>query len=245
MERHIERLTYVEVKELIERGMDSVILPIGTMEAHGRHLPLATDILIPVDIAEKLADAVNSLIAPPVNYGITRSLLAYTGSLTVPSQAFKEYVKGILLSFAEHGFRKVIVINGHGGQMNELKEVAMEAWSEKKLKTIVFHWWIAVEQFTKDFFKQQGGHGAIDETAMIMAIDESLVKKELYSEESAALSSPGVDVYPFHAPIVLYKKGEGLPVFDMRKATEYSKGVIENTIEMVKDILVKWNRNQI
>lgn len=223
MERHIEKLTYVEVKELIERGMDLVTLPIGTVEAHGRHLPLATDVMIPVNIAEKLADAVDSLIAPPVNYGVTRSLLAYAGSLTVSSQVFKEYVKGILLSFARHGFKKVIVINGHGGHMNELKEIAMEVWSETKLKTIVFHWWIALEQFTKDFFKQQGGHGAVDETAMIMAIDESLVKKQFYSEESAALNTPGIDVYPFHGPIVLYKKGEGLPIFDMRKATEYTK----------------------
>jgi creatinine amidohydrolase/Fe(II)-dependent formamide hydrolase-like protein len=47
MERHLEKLTYVEVKELIERGMDLVILPIGTVEAHGRHLPLATDLTLP------------------------------------------------------------------------------------------------------------------------------------------------------------------------------------------------------
>jgi creatinine amidohydrolase len=244
MERHIERLTYVDVKKLIERGLDSVILPIGTVEAHGPHLPLGTDIMIPVSITERLADEIDSLIAPPVNYGVTRSLLVYPGSLTVPSPAFKEYVKGILLSLSKHGFRKTVVINGHGGQMNELKEVGMEVWSETGLKTIIFNWWIALEQFTKDFFKQQGGHGAIDETAMITAIDESLVKKEYYSEESAAVNTPGIDVYPFQAPIILYKKGEGLPIFDNRKADEYSKGVIEKTIAMVKDILAKWDKNQ-
>jgi creatinine amidohydrolase/Fe(II)-dependent formamide hydrolase-like protein len=154
-------------------------------------------------------------------------------------------VKDIMMSFAKHGFNKVIIINGHGGQMNELKEIAMEIWNETRAKIIVFNWWIAVEQFTKDFFKQQGGHGAIDETAMIMAIDESLVKKEFYSEDSAALNSPGIDVYPFPAPIILYKKGEGLPIFDKRTATEYSKGVIEHTVEMVKDTLAKWNKNQV
>jgi creatinine amidohydrolase len=244
MERHIERLTFVEVKRLIERGLDSVILPIGTVEAHGPHLPLGTDVMIPVSIAEKLADEVDSLIAPPVNYGITRSLLVYPGSLTVSSPAFKEYVKGILLSLSRHGFKKAVVINGHGGQMNELKEVGMEVWSETGLKTVMFNWWIALEQFTKDFFKQQGGHGAIDETAMIMAIDESLVKKEYYSEESAAVNTLGIDVYPFQAPIILYKKGEGLPIFDNRKANEYSKGVIEKTMAMVKDILAKWDKNQ-
>jgi creatinine amidohydrolase len=245
MERHIDRLTYVEVKELLNKGMDLIILPIGTVEAHGPHLPLATDVIIPVNLAEKLAGSINSLIAPPIYYGVTRSLLAYAGSLTVSSQVFKEYVKGILLSFAKHGFTKAVVINGHGGHLTELKEAAMEVWSETKLKTIVFHWWIALEQYTKDFFKEQGGHGAVDETAMIMAIDESLVKKELYSEESAALNTQGVDVYPFHGPIVLYKKGEGLPMFDAREAAKYFKGVITNTIETVKEILDKWNKMQI
>jgi creatinine amidohydrolase len=66
MERHIDRLTYVEVRELINKGMDLIILPIGTVEAHGPHLPLATGVLIPVNVAERLAESVDSLIAPPI-----------------------------------------------------------------------------------------------------------------------------------------------------------------------------------
>ena len=93
MQRHIEKLTYIEVGKLIEKGNDTVILPIGTIEAHGPHLPLGTDVIIPSSIAEKLAEAIDGLIAPPIYYGITRSLLAYSGSLTVPQDVFKQYVK--------------------------------------------------------------------------------------------------------------------------------------------------------
>ncbi|WXG46060.1 MAG: creatininase family protein [Candidatus Atabeyarchaeum deiterrae] len=241
MERHIERLTYVEVKKLIEEGKDTVVLPIGTIEAHGPHLPLATDVLIPVSLAERIADTLDALIAPPISYGITRSLLAYSGSLTVSSQVFKEYVKGILESLARHGFKKVIVVNGHGGHLNELKEVGMEIWSGFRLKTVMFHWWLALGEFTKEFFGEQSGHAAIDETAMIMAIDENLVKEELYSEQAVATNMQGVDVYPFHGSVILYKKGEGFPVFDASKATEYYEGVVKNTIELLKEILDKWN----
>jgi creatinine amidohydrolase len=243
MERHIEKLTYVEVGKLIEKGMDTMVLPIGTVEAHGPHLPLATDVLIPCSIAERLAEAIDSLIAPPIYYGVTRSLLAYSGSLAVPSDVFKQYVKGVLMSLAKHGFKKVIVINGHGGHINELKEVAIEVWSESKLMTVMFHWWIALGQFTKDFFKEQGGHAAVDETAMMMAIDENLVKEKLYSEEASATRMEGVDVYPSHGSVILYKEGEGLPTFDSFKSTQYLEGVASNTIKIIKEILAKWNSN--
>jgi creatinine amidohydrolase len=228
MERHIEKLTYVEVEGLIKDGMDIVILPVGTVEAHGPHLPLATDVLIPCSLAERLAESLDCLIAPPVYYGVTRSLVAYSGSLTVSPDVFKQYIRGILTSFAKHGFKKAVVINGHGGHLNELKEVAQEVWSESRLMTVMFNWWIAVEQFTKDFFKQQGGHAAIDETAMMMAIDEDLVKEKLYSEQASATFMQGVDVYPFHGPIILYKKGEGLPTFDASRARDYFDGVVDN-----------------
>lgn len=238
----MDKLTYVEVKEIIEKGIDTIVIPIGTMEAHGPHLPLSTDVLIPVSLAERIADAVDGLIAPPVYYGVTRTLLAYSGSLMIPSEVFKEYVKAILISFARHGFKKAIVINGHGGHLDELKEIAIEVWTKSQLKTVMFHWWIALEEFTKDFFKEQGGHAAVDETAMIMAIDESLVKKELYSEEALATNMQGVDVYPFHGPVILYKKGEGLPTFNAEKATEYIEGVARKATEIIKEIVAKWDR---
>ena len=238
----MEKLTYVEVRELIEKGIDTIILPIGTMEAHGPHLPLSTDVLIPVNLAEKMAEAVDGLIAPPVYYGVTRSLLAYPGSLMIPSDVFKEYVRAILLSFARHGFKKAVIINGHGGHLNELKEIAIEIWTASKLKTVMFHWWVALQEFTKEFFKGEGGHAAVDETAMIMAIDESLVKKELYSEEALATEMPGVEIYPFYGSIVLYKKGEGLPHFDVVKSTKYFEGVAKRATEMIKEILTGWDR---
>jgi creatinine amidohydrolase len=238
----MEKLTYVEVKEIIEKGIDTIILPIGTMEAHGPHLPLSTDVLIPVSLAETIAEAVDGLIAPPIYYGVTRSLLAYPGSLMIPSEVFKEYVKAILLSFARHGIKKAVVINGHGGHLDELKEIAIEVWTASKLKTVMFHWWLALQEFTKAFFKGEGGHAAVDETAMIMAIDESLVKKELYSEEVLATKMEGVDVYPFHGPVILYKNGEGLPTFDAVKATKYFEGVTERATEMIKGIVAKWDR---
>ena len=199
--------------------------------------------IIPSSIAEKLAEAIDGLIAPPIYYGITRSLLAYSGSLTVPQDVFKQYVKGILTSLAKHGFKKAIVINGHGGHINELKEVAIDVWSESKLMTVMFHWWIALEQYTKEFFKGQGGHAAIDETAMILAIDNNLVKEKLYSEDATATYMQGVDVFPFHGPVILYKEGEGFPEFDSTKSVQFFEGAVSNSIKIIKEILAKWKSN--
>ena len=80
MERRLQNLNWKEVRDILmeKRG---VILPVGTMEAHGC-ANLGTDITIPEYIAEKVADNLDLLIAPSINYGITRTLLPYPGSST-------------------------------------------------------------------------------------------------------------------------------------------------------------------
>jgi creatinine amidohydrolase len=80
--RKLEELNWMEFKRLVPKKTDVVLLPIGTIEAHGV-TGLGTDNQIPSSIAERIAEPVNALIAPAVNYGITKSLLPYPGSVTV------------------------------------------------------------------------------------------------------------------------------------------------------------------
>ncbi len=82
MERQFQRLSWKHIKELVPGKIDTLIFPVGTVEAHGA-MALGTDNFIPESIANHLADKINALIAPTVNYGITRSLYGYPGSVTV------------------------------------------------------------------------------------------------------------------------------------------------------------------
>ena len=87
-----EEINWAEFGKLVPDKYDTVIIPVGTIEAHGVS-PLGTDNLIPMEIASRIAGDLNAIIAPAVNYGVTSTLLAYPGSVTVSSETFQKYMK--------------------------------------------------------------------------------------------------------------------------------------------------------
>jgi creatinine amidohydrolase len=102
MERHIGSLNHLEFKQAIENGIETVLIPVGTIEAHGI-TPLGTDVIIPEAMAEKIAPGLNALVAPAVPYGITRGLVGHPGTIRIRPETFKAYIGDILESLAGAG----------------------------------------------------------------------------------------------------------------------------------------------
>lgn len=241
MERQLQRLTWSDIKELVPGKVDTIIFPIGTVEAHGV-AALGTDNFIPEAISLHLAEKIDALVAPTLNYGITRSLYGYPGSLTVTPATFKKLVYEILKSLHDVGFRKVIIMNGHGGNNAALKDAALEYFAEYQVKIAVIHWWELCMDMTRQFFGEHGGHAALDETAMMQAIDEKLVKRSLYSPEMAYEFREGADIYPVPGTILLYEKGQGYPSFDSEQAGEFKERVFSEIVSFVKMVLSRWEQ---
>lgn len=241
MEHHFQKLSWLQIRELVPNEIDTALLPIGTIEAHGSAC-IGTDNYIPEIIAEDIAERVNALIMPTLNYGITRSLYRYNGSITINAQTFQLFVGDILKSMADIGFKNTIVLNGHGGNNSALKEAAFD-FHRNELKNIaVIHWWELCHEMTKAFFGHTGGHAGTDETAMVQAIDPDLADKYSFDEELAYYFRPGADVYPVPGSILLYKEGEGYPNFDVKQAREYRKKVAETVGDFVELVLKRWQK---
>src|SRR5687767_11162318 len=123
-ERQLERINWMEFKEQVPSKVQTVLLPLGTLEPHGVTASGA-DILAPVAIAKAIAPRLNAFIAPAVPYGITGSMDAYAGAFTIPEEAYRPYVRAVLSGLARQGFRNIILLNGHGGpQTAVLNDVA-------------------------------------------------------------------------------------------------------------------------
>jgi creatinine amidohydrolase len=236
----LENLNWMEFKELVPKKIKTIILPVGTIEAHGV-ISLGTDVQIPQKIAEMIAEDLKAIIAPPVYYGVTRSLYFYPGSLSVTSQTFENYLYEILDSMAEKGFSRIVVINGHGGHLNELKNSALKVYKTRKAKIAVIHWWLLCDDITKQVYGVSGGHAGVDETAGILAIDKSLVKKEKYKKEMGYKFDEALNVMPTPSSIILYKEKEGYPDFDEKKAKLYMEKVAEKIKKMVLEVFKKWD----
>lgn len=241
MERRLQHLSWLTLQELVPEKTDTIILPVGTLEAHGSSC-VGTDNFIPETIAEGIAERINALVAPTVNYGITKSLYRYPGGSTIDPEVFGFYIRGILDSFCDDGFYNIIVMNGHGGNNTALKAVAQDFHREQCRNIAVIHWWELCAGLTEEHFGHAGGHGGTDETAMVQAIDPSLTDESQYSPDLAYQFKPGADVYPVPGTILLYKEGEGYPNFKLDQARAYREKVIQEVGDFVEMVLGRWRK---
>ncbi|HEX2061007.1 MAG TPA: creatininase family protein [Thermoanaerobaculia bacterium] len=242
-EREMERINWMEFRELVPSKIRTVLLPTGTLEPHGV-VNNGADITAPLAMARALAPRVNAMIAPAVPYGITGSMEAYPGAFQIPEAAYRPYIKAVLEGLAKNGFRNIIILNGHGGpQTAVLTAVAAEVATEKRVRTLVVNWWSFASDVTKEVFGEDGGHAGWNETAYVQAVDRTLVHPERYSDRLAtAYPAPGTwSAVPFPSSIGLYQPGQGYPRFDQKKADEYFRRVNEKVERLVSETIAKWD----
>jgi creatinine amidohydrolase len=242
--REMERINWLEFGEWVPAKINTVLLPLGTMEAHGV-IANGTDIIAPLAMARALAAEVNAMIAPVVPYGFTGILDAYPGGLTIPEDIYRAYVRAVLVGLAGNKFRNLILLNGHGGgQTAILSALAQEVGRETKTRILAVNWWSYCSDVVQEVYGEDGGHAGNTETAYMLAVDPALVQKERYTgpEMATAIPKPNTwSAYPFPSSILLYQEGEGLPVFDSEKAKTYFTKVNTKMATLIKDTIRKWD----
>jgi len=239
--RKLEELNWMEFKRLVPKKTDAVLLPVGTIEAHGV-TGLGTDNQIPVSICNRVADNVNALIAPAVSYGITKTLLPYPGSITVLPDTFERYVFEVTAGLADAGFRRIVFVNGHGGNTEILKNVSFRLYREKRVYSAVLDWWTLCAEEIKQVYGHVGGHAGTDETALVQVDHPEDVHKQDYTKDLAFTVQPGLAAVPFPGSIILYKQDEGYPDFDPAKAEQLMSAVCAKVETTILDVFRRWSR---
>lgn len=229
-------------KYLKDHQTKTVFLPVGTVEAHGI-IPLGTDSIIPSQLALDLAGLLEALVAPTVNYGITSSLLPYPGSITIDPNTFENLIVDIAKGLVKDGFNRLVILNGHGGNTGVLKKAARKIYNSLNLISITLNWWLICSDLTEQHFKQRGGHGGVDETAMIQSICPEAVKWDLLEDQvEGRVYLNGVDSVPFPSTIIYYKQGEGKPVNDQIQAEQYYAKVKQKLMDVLNDYFNQFER---
>ena len=240
MERRIVNLNHIEFRGLIERGIDTVLLPVGTIEAHGI-TPLGTDVIIPEAMAASVAPEVNALIAPAVPYGITRGLVGHPGTIRISPETFKVYIRDVLESLAGDGLKNLVVLNGHGGQTVELKDALFEAGRSSGARTLLIEWWYDIDEIREKKLERIGGHAGADETACVMAVDQALVKPDLLDEKQVALLSRSYSAYPVPGSILIYTEGDWSLNLDPVRCRDFFKAVTVRVVETIRTVIAGWD----
>jgi creatinine amidohydrolase len=170
----LHEMSWTEAKEYFVKN-DIVILPVGSNEQHGPQNPLGTDHLIAKAIAEEAAKRAGVVCLQVIPFGVSSHHKQFWGTIFISPRVFKDYVKKVCLSLNYYGVRKIVIVNGHGGNLNSLMEMAREL-REREIFVSVFQWWSAANKLLPDLFKlDEKGHAAAEETSVNLALYSHLV----------------------------------------------------------------------
>jgi creatinine amidohydrolase len=134
-------LNWQDVESYLKQE-DRLMLVIGACEQHG-YLSLLTDVKIPIALADAASQTTGVLVAPPLNFGSSPYFLSYPGTISLRSSTLIAVVEDAIRSLYRQGFRRILVLNGHGGN-RAARSVLYELANELPgLKTNWYEWWLA------------------------------------------------------------------------------------------------------
>ncbi len=145
-EHFIERMTWEEVDARLGQGVDAVLIPIGTTEQHGPHMPLDTDCLIARTLSERAAalayeQGLSILVAPTLNVTLSWYHMQFPGSMRLQTTTFLQVFREVCDSLAHHGFRNLVAVNGHGGNIAALTVAVNHYFEQTGQRVFLAQWW--------------------------------------------------------------------------------------------------------
>ncbi|MFB6129673.1 MAG: creatininase family protein [Salinigranum sp.] len=163
--------------------MESLALvPLGSTEQHGPHLPLATDHLIAEALAREAADRSGYLCTPTINVGVSPHHRQFTGTTWVDPPQFRDYVESFTRNLTYHGIDRVVYVNAHGGNVDHLREVGRRLRDERVAYACEWMWDESIPELIAESFERPGPHAGPKETSMIMHIAPDLVHDDRLAE---------------------------------------------------------------
>ncbi len=137
----IADMNWMQVADYLTRD-DRAVVPLGSTEQHG-YLSLATDALLAERVAVEAAEPLRVVVFPTIAYGITPYTLGYPGSVSLRVSTYLALVRDVLDSLASHGFRRLVLVNGHGGNSPVASLAAEWMADHPETRVVVHNWWNA------------------------------------------------------------------------------------------------------
>lgn len=190
----LAELHWPDVKKL-DREKTICVIPVGSMEQHGPHLPFSVDILASSRIAEDLEKRLpDILLLPPLWAGVSAHHMDYPGSITLRAKVFIALLHDICASLHHHGFRRMVLLNGHGGNRSSLEVLGQELFVEFGLTVNTLAYWDLVPDLVKSLkaTKSNGmGHSGELETSLMLYLAPHLVDQKAIPQGALGIEPPG------------------------------------------------------
>lgn len=197
-----------EIEDAVKRG-SVIILPVGMIEEHGHHLPLSTDTeiatAVAIRVAKNISDRIPVLVLPAIWTGYhNRPVSEWPGGIKLEPETLMHLVYDVCASLCKDGFKKIVLINGHGQNPAILEIVCRKIFDVYNVNPILTSVWKMIgkegAKIRKSEIGGMAGHGDEVETALMLAINEGAVDMTKAVDESAANHNKFIagDLFPEH-----------------------------------------------
>jgi creatinine amidohydrolase len=246
--RTFKDMTYKDIDAFIEscHGNAAIMIPIGCLEEHGPHLPLATDSMLAMDFTEAVAKDVSlPIIAGPlVDFGVSVLTQGFPGSIKIRFDTLRALLVDIIRSFVSMGFTKIILWTWHGGSSHDtcLREASLQVLSEIKVDIYVVR---GVKMFDDPAFKRKveehldsiGDHADELETSLMMYTHPDLVRNDLLVKEYPDI--PKFKVIDSGAPYMKHGVIGDATLATAAKGKKIFAMFLENLVENIRAMVLE------
>ena len=203
-------MTNPEVEAFL-RNHNTVIVPVGATEQHGPHGPLLTDVIIPQEVARRVAPRLGAVVAPPLNYALSYPHVGFTGLVHIRISTFLALIEDLCASFATSGFKRIIFLNGHYDNTYAIAYGCANAAYKlpKDVKAFPINYWdgFTAEDADEFFGLKNGLHANAAETSAVLAINPALVDMERANAEFPPFPEYTVNIGPVHTAFFFTSPG--------------------------------------
>lgn len=209
LERTVElaRMTHPQVERARAEANGVVVIPVGATEQHGFHLPMNTDTISTEVTVLRAAREAGVVVAPAVPYGNSRQNIGFPGTISIRPSILGEFIKDICQSLVTHGFDKLVVVNGHGGNHHCLAVALEEVHYETGALVALVRCWALANLPAPVGAPPFEGHAGRQETEFMLVLAPEDVDTSAYvvAAPTVALGELGSvsppQYYPFDSPV--------------------------------------------
>ncbi len=163
----IKELHDPSLRKIIKNKKQVVLIPVGSIEQHGPHLPISTDSDIVSEIANQVSKKTNCLLMPTINYGVSFEHSPFF-NVSITESTLEKILVDICISLQKNGINDIIILNGHHGNQHSLVHVPKKVLkiSKRNVRVLIFSYW--------NFMKREFDHAGFVETSIMLAISNKV-----------------------------------------------------------------------
>ncbi len=185
----LDLFTWTEVEKYLSK-CKGIILPLGSTEQHGPTGAIGTDAITAESVAREVGRRTGVLVAPTQSYGMAQHHLGFAGTMSLQPSTLLNVIHDLVISLAMHGFERIFIINGHGGNIATVKSAFPQIYSSassmqlsvaNSLKCKLVNWFMTPEVFREAralYGDKEGQHATPSEISLTLHVEPSLLSKQ-------------------------------------------------------------------